>query len=247
MSTNITAGSGVWQVNAPSTIDPNDVTDTYDPASNTLTVTFDMKARDIQLSNDAHFPHGIEYLTFTAPPAPAAQGFGFKTNVIVNVINDTGVKLEGFELLAQNTTVPSVPDTNDVHPLNYAHFHGETGSTFPGGGLVFYAPDGTASPGGPAGDEPVANEMVDGAPIAPGATLTSTAFTLHNEEVPNQDNSFTLSLQPLSVQEPVPPAIIGADTVIGSGPPYASAVVRDTTGHPDSATIIVTDFAWHQQ
>ena len=83
MTTNITAGSGVWQVDAPNNVDPNDVTATYDPVSSTLVVTFDMKAQDIQLSNDAHFPHGIEFLTFTAPSAPATQGFGLKTNVIV--------------------------------------------------------------------------------------------------------------------------------------------------------------------
>ena len=172
MTTNITAGSGVWQVDAPNNVDPNDVTETYDPVSGTLAVTFDMKAQDIQLSNDAHFPHGIEFLTFTAPPAPATQGFGLKTNLIVNVINDTGVKMEGFDLLAQNSAYPSNPDVTDAHPTNYAHFHGETGTTFPGGGLVFYAPNGTVAPGGPAGDDPAANEIVDELSIAPGATLT---------------------------------------------------------------------------
>jgi len=241
MTTSITGGSGVWQVNAPNNIDPNDVTDSYDSVSNTLTVTFDMKDQDFQLSNDAHFPNGIEFLTFTAPPAPATQGFGIHMNLVVNVINDSGVKMEGFELLAQNSTYPAVPDVNDVHPLNYAHFHDETDTTFPGGGLVFYTPDGTVSPGGPEGNEPVANEIVDEAPIAPGTTLTSTPFTLHNEEVPGQDNSFTLSLQPLPDQETVPPAIVGADTSIGSGPPYSGVSIRDTTGHPDKATIIVTD------
>lgn len=241
MTTNITAGSGVWQVDAPNNVDPNDVTDTYDPVSNTLTVTFDMKAQDIQLSNDAHFPHGIEFLTFTAPPAPPAQGFGIRTNLIVKVINDTGVKMEGFDLRAQNSTYPIAPDVGGAHPTNYAHFHGETGATFPGGGLVFYAPNGTVAPGGAAGNNPAANEIVDGASIASGATLTSAAFTLHNEEVPGQDNSFTLSLQPLSTQETVPPAIIGASTTLGTGYPYALTTIRDTTGHPDSATIILTD------
>lgn len=241
MTTNITAGSGVWQVDAPNNVDPNDVTETYDPVSNTLVVTFDMKAQDIQLSNDAHFPHGIEFLTFTAPPAPATQGFGLKTNLIVNVVNDTGVKMEGFELLAQNSTYPSNPDVIDAHPTNYAHFHGETGPSFPGGGLVFYAPNGAVAPGGPAGDDPAANEIVDESSIAPGATLTSASFTLHSEEVPGQDNSFALSLQPLSDQETVPPAIIGASATLGTGYPYAVTTIRDSTGHPDQAIIILTD------
>ena len=108
MAMNITAGSGVWTVDAPKNVDPNDVSYTYDEATTTLTVTFDMKAQDIQLVNDAHFPHGVEFLTFTAPPAPGAQGFGLKTNLVVSVVNDTGVKLEGFELLVQNSTYPTV-------------------------------------------------------------------------------------------------------------------------------------------
>ena len=70
MTTIINSGNGAFQVDAPNNLDPNDVTDSYDPSSSTLTVTFDLKDQDFQLPNDAHFPHGIEYLTFTAPPAP---------------------------------------------------------------------------------------------------------------------------------------------------------------------------------
>ena len=97
------------------------------------------------------------------------------------------------------------------------------------------------APGGAAGNNPAANEIVDGSSLPVGATITSTPFTLHNEEVPGQDNSFALSLQPLSIQETVPPAIIGASTTLGSGYLYALTTIADTTGHPESATIILTD------
>jgi hypothetical protein len=55
----------------------------------------------------------------------------------------------------------------------------------------------------------------------------------------NDVNTYDLVSNMMTVTDP--PAIIGADTMIGSGPPYAAAVVSDTSGHPDSATIIVAD------
>jgi hypothetical protein len=244
--TQVKVGSGVWTIDAPKGVDPNDVSASYDESSQTLTVTFDFKPGDVHTDNDAHFPNGIEYLRFTAPPPPAGQSFGYKTNLVVQIKNDLGVAMNGFGLFVQNDTVAQTPDKVSAHPTNYAHVHGITsGQTFGSHEVVsLRAPDGSVAPGGAADPKntPAASEIQVAGDILPGDTLISEAFTLHNEEVPGQDNGFWLSLTPSPAQSLVPPALENVSTFqapVGPYSPFTAVSVHDTSGHPDKATITV--------
>lgn len=234
MATTVSSGSGVWSISAPNNVDPNDVTSIYDATTQTLTVTFDYKPQDVHTDNDAHFQHGIEFLQFAAPPS-AANATGYKTSLVVNIKNDLGVPMNGFELAVQSDTFALMPDKTDVHPTNYAHFHGINSNTTFGSGesLSFKGPDGSFSPGGPLGQTPAASDVLATGNIAPGATLTSLAFTLHSEELAGQDNGFFLTLTPSAAQQLVPPAITGMisfQVPIGFYTPFSSVAIHDTSG-----------------
>jgi hypothetical protein len=126
----------------------------------------------------------------------------FRSTFDVSIINDSHSDLHDFKLTMQSATPPTDPDVNSTHPDNYAHFHSFATDTFgPDEHISLTNPTGSASPFGPAdqANTPAPDAATVRGDLHPGDKLATSGFPLvfHQEEVPNQDNSFSLVFTPI--------------------------------------------------
>jgi hypothetical protein len=236
-----------WDISAPDDIK---IVATND-ASNNLHLTFNFDYSVASLYGTT--AHGIDTVTFTPEKNSIADVTGFKATIDINVTNGLPVNTDGFfAFLVDNQPVvpPDVLDKTTFHPTNYAHIHNLPPTGFAPLTVTVATPDFQQVPNPPpAGVQPIAISNITGTGImTPGETVSAAGMTLHQEELLNHDNGFTLNFFPLADPNPARPVISGLPSseiaAIPAGNPFATTTVTDTSILPvEIATITVKDAA----
>jgi hypothetical protein len=236
-----------WDISAPDDIK---IVATND-ASNNLHLTFNFDYSVASLYGTT--AHGIDTVTFTPEKNGVADVTGLKATIDINVTNGLPVNTDGFfAFLVDNQPVvpPGVLDKTTFHPTNYAHIHNVSPTGFVPLNVTVATPDFQQVPNPPpTGVQPIAVSNITGTGImTPGQTVSATGMTLHQEELLNHDNGFTLNFFPLSDPNPARPVISGLPSsevaAIPVGTPFATTTVTDTSILPvEIATITIKDAA----
>ncbi len=195
--------------------------------------------------------------TPATPPTAGAQFPGLRLPFELDITNQLGVPINGYSVYLANQNLlnkpaPPVPDVGDVHPDNYAHFHGVTPTTFVDAAsgtanatLTLYDPNFNSAAFGLAGAIPAPSFISVAGMIAAGATEKAAGLTLHSEDFPDATGgSFSLAMFAQdTIGEPVPPpsyAIAPANAVRAEGnagtTPFTFTVTR--TGDNSAAATL---------
>ncbi|MGE4047453.1 MAG: hypothetical protein AB7F35_21500 [Acetobacteraceae bacterium] len=240
-TTNITVDGDKWTITHP---DQVEITPGLSAPVPTISIDFQY---DEALLLDGQ-AHGIASLQFEPEIVGQDDFDGFKGQLTLNVMNATSAPISGWLLMMSNDTLlPADPANPTGHPVNYAHIHGLTETSFvPMAGVVSIPQFQSANGAGVGGSLAPAWAYQATGILNPGQPVGISGNTMHNAELPGKDNGFGMHLMLSdpdgSTKAPMIAGLPSSLTATGLSKPFAGVTITDADTLPlEKATFTITD------